>query len=598
MRSLPALAAALSTCAIVLPSFADPSPRPSAVVAVLDFRSAGADPAALTDRVRRAAKEALPLAALVSREETHALLPDLMEGCAGSCAVRAGRMLIADLVVSGEVTRKDGGLVLSLELRETREGDLVGTATAKGANAEELAGAAATATADLFRPLSVPASASSDPGKARAAEPAAFAVGTPQLPAPPGPLGPVPEGLTVDYDVDADVLVLYDQARTADVAGAEHPEGATRAWNALAQAPGENPFRSLASERGEAWDAYAAKQRAYEAQRAADSSRLRKVLPLKWVSDWVKLDLLERYARSYGAESATQLVPAARPVALREKASLALACEQDADKCLALARLADDANEPRVAVAYLDRACVAGSTQACSDAGNRFLTAPTRDVERALSALQRGCEAKAAQACARLARVYEEGDGAKVDLAAAADLRDKACAAGDGPSCRRLACLIDTSASQAAKAKAEELWSNGCSAGDAQSCALVRAASALKAGPPPPASDIDAATSAREYSLQRRQSLGIGLLAIGTVLGTGAAAIAFDRDGVSGRRRAFADRRSDRETPTMAYVLGAGAAVSVGVGLGILLSKPEPEAPRKVTVGIAPGAVLLSGPIP
>jgi hypothetical protein len=216
MRSLSALAAALTTCAIASPLLADPSSRPSAVVAVFDFRSSGPDAAALADRVRRATKEALPGAALVTREEIHALLPDLGEGCAGNCAVRAGRNLIADLVVSGDVSRRGEGFALSLELRETREGDLISTASAAAPNAEALASAIATATADLFRPLSIPASASGAPGKAAPAEPPAFAVGAPQLPAPPGPLGPAPEGLTVDYDVDADVLVLFDQARTAE----------------------------------------------------------------------------------------------------------------------------------------------------------------------------------------------------------------------------------------------------------------------------------------------------------------------------------------------------------------------------------------------
>jgi TPR repeat protein len=467
--------------------------------------------------------------------------------------------------------------------------------------------AAATATADLFRPLSLPASAAASPDKARAAEPAAFSVGAPALPQPPGPLGTAPESLTVDYDVDADVLVLYDQARTAEAAAADHPEAAARAWNALARAPGENPFRDLASSRGEEWDSYAAKKRAYDAQRAADSSRLRKVLPLRWVSEWVKLELVERYARSYGAEPASQILPPTRLPALREKASLALACEaKEAGKCVALAGLADAANQSRVAVAYLDRACGAGSTKACSDAGDRFLAAPNRDVERALAALGRGCDAKGAEACARLARVYEEGDGAKVDLAAASDLRDRACTAGDGNSCRRLACLIDTSANEAAKARAEELWSSGCTAGDAQSCALVRAAKAargaepahaVETSQPPPPPDIDAATMAREYSLQRRQSLGIGLLAIGTVLGSGAAAIAFDSAGHGGGRRgSFGDR--EFRPPTMTYVLGAGAVLSAASGLSILLSKPDPEAPRKVTVGVAPGAVMLTGPIP
>ena len=625
MRSFSPVAAALLASAIASPSFAAPRERPSAVIAVLDFRAAPgtADGALLADRVRRAARETLPGAALVSREETRALLPDLVDGCAGDCAIRAGRNLIADLVVSGAAGSGDRGLFLSLELRETREGELVNSVTATGATADELAAAAASATADLLRPLSLPASAAANPAKARTAEPAAFTVGAEALPQPPGPLGPAPEGLTVDYDVDADVLVLYDQARTADVAGSDHPDAAARAWNAVATAAGENPFRDLASARAAAWDSYATGKRAYDAQRAADSSRLRKVLPLKWVSDWVKLELVERYASSYGAEPARQILPQSRLPALREKASLALACgAKDAEKCATLASLADAANEPRVAVSYLERGCEAGSAKACTVAGDRFLAAPTRDVDRALSALGHGCDANGGEACARLARVYEEGDGAKVDLAAAANLRDRACAAGDGNSCRRLACLIDTSASAAAKTRAEELWSSGCAAGDAQSCALVSSATAFGLRPspahpappaakaskgvqpahavetsqPPPPPDIDAAMQARAYALQRRQSLGIGLLAIGTVLGTGTAAIAFDQDGGRGGRRGFRDR-FDRP-PTIAYVLGAGAVISAASGLAILLSKPDPEPERTVRVGIAAGGVMVSGPIP
>jgi TPR repeat protein len=525
MRSLPTAVAALYTCAIASPSLADPPPqKPTAVVAVFEFRSTVPGVAPLEGSVRKAAQDSLPGAALVSGTEISALLPDLPAGCKGECAVRAGRSLIADLVVSGQIARGADAFVVSLELRETHDGELVGTSTANAAASADLAAAASAATADLFQPLTVPASAA---GKARAAEPAAFAIGAPAKPEMPPALGPAPEGLVVDYDVDSDVQALYDKARSTDAAGADHPEDAAGAWNDLARASGENPFRELAAERAQAWDGFAAKRKAYESQQAGDSARLRKLLSAKWITEWVKLDLLERYARSYGADAATQTLPPTKFPALREKASLALACEaKDAAKCGELARLADEASEPRVAVVYLDRACTAGSTPACTDAGNRFLAEPARDVDRAILALQRGCDAKAAQSCARLARVYEEGETGKVDLAAAADLRDRACAAGDGASCRRLACLIDPAASAASKARAEELWGAGCAAGDAQSCALIRAA---KGGAAPAAAvDEAAAAQAREYQLQRRRSLGVGLLAIGTVLGTAAAAMAVD----------------------------------------------------------------------
>ena len=102
MRSLKAAVATLLSCAIASPTFADPPPRPTTIVAVLEFRSAvaGVDPAALAEAVRSASKDALPSAALVSRDEIAALLPDLVPGCARDCAVRAGRSLIADLIAN------------------------------------------------------------------------------------------------------------------------------------------------------------------------------------------------------------------------------------------------------------------------------------------------------------------------------------------------------------------------------------------------------------------------------------------------------------------------------------------------------------------
>ncbi|MFL5407196.1 MAG: hypothetical protein ACJ79O_15255, partial [Myxococcales bacterium] len=120
MRSLPNAVAVLLTFAIASSSLANPPPhKPTAVIAVFEFRSTVPGVAPLADTVRRAAKESLPRAALVSGTEISALLPDLPAGCAGECAVRAGRSLIADLVVSGQIGRNADALVVSLELRET-----------------------------------------------------------------------------------------------------------------------------------------------------------------------------------------------------------------------------------------------------------------------------------------------------------------------------------------------------------------------------------------------------------------------------------------------------------------------------------------------
>jgi hypothetical protein len=46
----------------------------------------------------------------------------------------------------------------------------------------------------------------------------------------------------------------------------------------------------------------------------------------------------------------------------------------------------------------------------------------------------------------------------------------------------------------------------------------------------------------------------------------------------------------------LALILGAGAVVSAGTGIGLLLSSPD--SPRKLSVGVAPSGVVLSGKLP
>src|SRR5207302_760358 len=83
----------------------------------------------------------------------------------------------------------------------------------------------------------------------------------------------------------------------------------------------------------------------------------------------------------------------------------------------------------------LDAACAAGAANACAESGDRWLQGELRDPARAIGALQRGCDASSAAACVRLARVYEEGEGASPNAKTGLDFREKACAAGDGRSC-------------------------------------------------------------------------------------------------------------------------------------------------------------------
>ena len=473
----------------------------------------------------------------------------------------------------------------------------------------------------------------------------------PEVPAAPGQLR---EGGAVNLDVEANVLVAYDRARTVEARGKEAPDDAAAAWAAVAAQGGENPFREMAAARSKQWRGFAASKRAFEALQARDSGRLRKILPLGSVADNVKVELLVRFARAYGAEKAAAFLPLVPAQAARARADLAIGCEaRDAARCVAAARAADEAKDAKSAVNALDRACGAGASEACTEVGDRLLRTDGRDVTRAVAALQRGCAASSGPSCSRLARVYEQGDGVSIDLAAAAGLREQACAAGDGTSCRRLACNSEGGS----PARALELWKKGCASGDSISCLLAsaeqgatqpstaqRAAAAqtgsglrgqveeatanakpaVATGQPtgarpastaaaPPATGLGSsgpatkAAAPGEAVSAENESSGaqrLGLVLMGTAVVGGAVAFlsAQEPDVRFGRRphhgRSLVETRAGADgSHTLSLALGAAAALSASAGAVLFFSRSDP-APAKVRLGLAPNGLVLSGSLP
>jgi TPR repeat protein len=486
-----------------------------------------------------------------------------------------------DLQVTGEVLRTEQGLLVTLELREAQSGKLGATASAPASTPEELSDAVKSAAVDLFRAWK---------------ETSALAMSPAPVPdAPAASTALQPAGL-VSLEMDADLLVAFDEARTADARGEDQPEEAASAWRAVAEARGANPFREAAAARAGEWQSWAENQRAFEDQRSRDTARMRKVLPLAAVTDETKVELLVRYTRAYGLDKAGLLL-AVLPAPLRPQAHLAIGCQaKQAGMCVALARAADAANDGAQAAEYFSRACAASDFGSCAEAGDRFLRQQTRDVGRAIPALETGCAGSSAQSCTRLARVYEEGDGTDVDLALAARMRDRACTAGDGPSCRRLACnASDTGAASA-------LWQQGCKDGDPLSCTLASAADPVVRPTPAPAPIAATPVKARAAS---HAGAGAGFLAVALVTGTGAALIAMQDDGDARGRwwggrtslRMGAGAQSDSVRRALPLALGASAAISTVVGLGLMFWHSEP-APGKVSVGVGPGGLAISGSLP
>ncbi|HET7787518.1 MAG TPA: hypothetical protein VFL36_16220 [Myxococcales bacterium] len=507
------------------------------------------------------------------------------ETCSRHCDPRA---VGADLVVSGELARGGDGYLVTLELRRARSDRLVGAASATGASADELADAVAEAAVDLFRAQKEVSAVNFSPAV------------LPEVPQP----APLMAGGAVNLDVDANVLVAYDDARTVEQTGTQRPDEAAAAWRAVAELGGENPYREMAAARARQWQDYAEGKRAFDEQLARDTSRLRKVLPLAFVTEGTKLELVSRYARAYGGARAGPLL-VLLPGELRGRARLAIGCEdKDAASCVALARAADKAHDPQGALDALDRACSANSAEACAEAGDRWLRPETRDVARALPALERGCAAGSARACARLARVYEEGDGTAPSVSLAADLRDKACANGDGKSCRRLASVVED------EARAAALLKKGCADGDARSCAMASAVapqaqatdavakSGAPAAPPAPKPALPEATESHD------NTAGLALMGLAAVAVGGAVVMAVpmpaDHGRGGGSRRGLTEAQPAATSSRTGLVIGlsAAAAISATTGMVLLFSHhSDPEKP-KVNVGVSPAGLVISGTMP
>jgi TPR repeat protein len=128
------------------------------------------------------------------------------------------------------------------------------------------------------------------------------------------------------------------------------------------------------------------------------------------------------------------------------------------------------AKDQAKAYGFFDRACKGGSDRSCGMLGLAYVEGAAgypRDPPRGIELLRRACDKDGGgDACAQLAELYQEGIGTTRDVPAAASLYKKACKAGHGKACVRLA----TSLPLGAVAEAPAWLEMGCGGGDRDSC--------------------------------------------------------------------------------------------------------------------------------
>ena len=144
----PALSSAASAPPPRLVS-ASPVARTAApLIAVLEFtnRLKGEDKNLLdtnylSNAVRAAVKRTLPDARLMTQENIQVLLQSAhktLEDCQGECEVDTGRLLGADIIITGDLLRVGTKLKLDMRMHDTKSGQLISGSTASGRSVDDL----------------------------------------------------------------------------------------------------------------------------------------------------------------------------------------------------------------------------------------------------------------------------------------------------------------------------------------------------------------------------------------------------------------------------------------------------------------------------
>jgi hypothetical protein len=190
-----------------------------------------------------------------------------------------------------------------------------------------------------------------------------------------------------------------------------------------------------------------------------------------------------------------------------------LGCTEACDGAGTLLRTApNDLRDDERALAYYERACRADNARGCLHMGElrerahpnepdgggakqayerardlrdgdgsaalgELLEAHGSDRQAVIAEYMRGCELDSGRACAKLAAVYELGDGVPLDTTRAFGLYEQACERKAAAGCRGAARLLASKSDEASvsrfERRAAELDTEACNDGEPVSCTLL-----------------------------------------------------------------------------------------------------------------------------
>ena len=249
---------------------------------------------------------------------------------------------------------------------------------------------------------------------------------------------------------------LFEKAKEADKIGQIFYEDAISAWSELTKEETDNPYYQTAGERYNFWnqyksqiDRYNAQLQKFEEQRKSDIAKLKKVLPLKVITDAQKRTVLvqymEIYSPYYGIEDVNDIIYSFEKTLAQHlyglvyndylKKEMSEKCDKGNGAACYISAALIKADEPQKSLEFFKKSCEKGIVEACLETGKYDYD--KKQYKEAAKHFYESCGMKSPEGCHLAGYVTERGEGVGQNAEIAKAIYKKACDSGYEASCNK-----------------------------------------------------------------------------------------------------------------------------------------------------------------
>ncbi len=248
---------------------------------------------------------------------------------------------------------------------------------------------------------------------------------------------------------------LFEKAKAADKTGQIFPQEAIAAWQEIGKEKDDNPYYQTAAERYQFWKQYKAQVDKYndqlkkfEEQRKSDIAKLKKVLPLKVITDAQKRTVLvqymEIYSPYYGIEDVNDIIYSFDKTQAQHlygllyndylKKEMAEKCDKGNGAACYISASLIKSDEPEKSLKFFEKSCEKGIVEACLETGKSDYE--KKQYKEAAKHFYETCGMESPEGCHLAGYVTERGEGVGQNAEIAKAIYKKACDSGYEAGCK------------------------------------------------------------------------------------------------------------------------------------------------------------------